>query len=196
GPFENQLFIGEFTESFVSRVFLEKVNGEYQGACFHFRKGLQCAVLSLDFLSDGSLVIGESNRGWNSLGTRSYGMQRLAWTGEMPFEIKTMEARPKGFRLTFTKPVDAQAAASLYSYRMSSFTWNYHKAYGSDEIETQEVPVTAVKVSDDGLSVELTCEGLRPGYCHELIAEGVWSADRMPLLHPQAWYTLNAIPSE
>ena len=194
GPFENQLFIGEFTEAFVSRVFLEKVNGDYQGACFHFRKGLQCAVLSQEWLPDGSMVIGESNRGWNSLGTRSYGMQRLAWTGVVPFEIKTMETRPNGFRLTFTKPVNPDTAANPISYEMTSYTWNYHQTYGSDEVDTNEVKVTAAKVSDDGLSVELTCEGLREGYCHELHAEGVWSADREPLLHSAAYYTLNAIP--
>lgn len=194
GPFENQLFIGEFTESFVSRVFLEKVKGEYQGACFHFRKGLQCAVLSLDFLNDGSLVIGESNRGWNSLGTRSYGMQRLVWTGKVPFEIGKMEARPGGFRLTFTKPVERESAKSLYSYEMSSYTWNYHQAYGSDEIDAKEVKITAAEVSKDGRTVDLTCEGLRPGYCHELNAQWVWSEEREPLLHPEAWYTLNAIP--
>lgn len=194
GPFADQLFIGEFTESFMSRVFLETVKGEYQGACFHFRKGLQCAVLSHEFLPDGSMVIGESNRGWNSLGTRSYGMERLIWTGKTPFEIEKMEALPRGFRLTFTKPVDRDAAASLYSYRMSSYTWNHHSTYGSEEIETEEVKITGAKVSDDRLSVELTCENLREHYCHELNAEGVWSADRMPLLHPQAFYTLNAIP--
>ena len=39
GPFAGQLFCGEFTMSFVSRVYLEKVGGEYQGACFRFRDG-------------------------------------------------------------------------------------------------------------------------------------------------------------
>ena len=47
GPFAGQLFCGEFTMSFVSRVFLEKVGGEYQGACFRFREGLDCAALRL-----------------------------------------------------------------------------------------------------------------------------------------------------
>ena len=35
GPFARQLFIGEFRLS-ENRVFLEKVGGEYQGACFGF----------------------------------------------------------------------------------------------------------------------------------------------------------------
>ncbi|MCB1088280.1 MAG: hypothetical protein KDM63_14620 [Verrucomicrobiae bacterium] len=195
GPFEGQFFVGEFTESFVSRAFLEKVNGEYQGACFHFRKGLQCAVVGLGFLPDGSLVIGESNRGWNSLGTRSYGLQRLVPTGRVPFEIQKMEARPDGFRLTFTSPAKPDTAANPISYSMTSYCWKYHSTYGSDEVETQEVKIVSATPSDDGLSVDLVCEGLRAGYCHELHAEGVWSKDGIPLLHPEAFYTLNAIPA-
>jgi len=39
GPFDGQLFVGEFTLSSVNRVFLEQVGGEYQGACFPFREG-------------------------------------------------------------------------------------------------------------------------------------------------------------
>lgn len=35
GPFQGQIFIGDFTK-LISRVYLEKVAGEYQGACFPF----------------------------------------------------------------------------------------------------------------------------------------------------------------
>jgi len=194
GPFEGQLFVGEFTMSFVSRVFLEKVKGEYQGACFHFRKGMQSAVLQMDFLQDGSMVVGESNRGWNSLGNRSYGLERLLWTGKVPFEIKTMEARPKGFRLTFTKPVDKKSAGDVGSYRMASYTYPYHQKYGGDELDTAEVKITGVTVAADGMSVTLECANLRKGYVHELHAEGVRGKEGGPLLHPEAFYTLNAIP--
>ena len=196
GPFEDQLFIGEFTMSFISRVFLEKVKGEYQGACFHFRKGMQSAVLQMEYLQDGSMVIGESNRGWNSLGTRSYGLERLVWTGKMPFEIKKMEAQPKGFRLTFTKPADAKTAGNVESYAMTSYTYPYQQAYGGDELDTAAVKIVSAKVSKDGLSVLLHCANLREGYVHELHAEGVRARDdaAQPLLHPEAFYTLNAIP--
>ncbi len=46
GPFAGQLFVGEFVLSGVNRVFLEKVGGEYQGACFHFIDGLECGALA------------------------------------------------------------------------------------------------------------------------------------------------------
>ena len=190
GPFENQIFVGEFTYAFVSRVFLEKVDGEYQGACFHFRRGMKSAVLSLAFLPSGELVVGESNRGWNSIGTRSFGLERIIWTGEMPFEIKTMEAKPSGFKLTFTQPVDPATAA----FQLTSYTYKYHSSYGSDEVDTAAVTISKVAVSDDGLSAELTCEGLREGYVHELHADGIRSATGQQLLHAEAYYTLNRIP--
>ena len=93
GPFAGQLFIGEFTQSSINRVFLEKVDGQYQGACFPFLDGFACGVLRLAFLPDGSLMVGETNRGWNSLGPRSWGLQRVAWTGRTPFALQTMQAR-------------------------------------------------------------------------------------------------------
>jgi glucose/arabinose dehydrogenase len=194
GPFEEQFFVGEFTQAFVSRVFLEKVEGEYQGACFHFRRGFQSAVLSLEFLPDGSLAAGESNRGWNSLGTRSYGLERLVWTGEVPFEVKTMEAQADGFRLTFTKAVDVEAAASLEAYALTCYTYTYHQQYGSEEIDAGEIVIRKATVAGDGMSVRLVCEGLRAGYVHELHLPGMRSAEGEALLHGEAYYTLNRIP--
>lgn len=53
GPFERQLFIGDFTLAQVNRVFLEKVDGEYQGACFPFLDQMQSAVLGSAFSRTG-----------------------------------------------------------------------------------------------------------------------------------------------
>ncbi|APZ93156.1 DUF7133 domain-containing protein [Fuerstiella marisgermanici] len=194
GPFAGQLFVGEFTQASVSRVFLEKVNGEYQGACFPFRSGFASAVLRLAQGTDGSMFAGLTNRGWSSLGTASYGLQRLVWTGRMPFEIKEMRAQPDGFELVFTKPVSRESAANLNSWAMSSHTYLYHSAYGSDEIQKKKLAIKDAVVSDDGLSVRLTIDGLRPLFVHELHAEGLRSQDDEPLLHPHAYYTLNQIP--
>jgi glucose/arabinose dehydrogenase len=192
GPFGKQLFVGEFVLSGVNRAFLEKVNGEYQGACFPFINGLQCAALSLAFLPDGSLLVGESNRGWNSQGTRSFGLERIRWTGKTPFEIEKMEALPNGFLLTFTGDLDLKKAADPASYSMTSYTYLYHQKYGSDEVETQPVKILSAKV--EGRAVRLTCQGLREGYVHELHAEGVRDAKGKPLLHSDAYYTLNHLP--
>lgn len=194
GPFAGQLFVGEFTLSSISRVFLEKVGGEYQGACFPFREGFASAVLRLAQGTDGSVFVGLSNRGWSSLGTASYGLQRLVWTGKVPFEIKEMRARPDGFELVFTKPVDPRAAGDVNSYSISSYTYMYHSTYGSDEIQKKQLPIEKAEVSSDRLKVRLKVSGLRELFVHELRAPGVRDADGQPLLHPSAYYTLNRIP--
>jgi hypothetical protein len=195
GPFDGQLFIGEFTQAGVNRVFLEKIDGEYQGACFPFRSGFASAVLRMAQGMDGSMFVGLTNRGWSSLGTASYGLQRLVWTGKVPFEIKEMRAKPDGFELVFTKPVSKTSAKDLNSYNMHSYTWLYHSAYGSDEIQRQDLAITGAVVSDDGLSVRLTVTGLRELFVHELAVPKLLSVDDEPLLHSFAYYTLNNIPS-
>ncbi|TWT47006.1 hypothetical protein KOR42_42740 [Thalassoglobus neptunius] len=194
GPFSGQLFVGEFTLASIHRVFLEKVDGEYQGACFPFRDGMASAVLRLQQASDGSLFAGLSNRGWSSLGTASYGLQRVMWSGRVPFEIQEMSALNDGFRLTFTKEVDPETAADVSSYAMNSYTYLYQASYGSEEIQNRELTITSADVSEDRLSVKLTVKGMRELFVHELTARGVRSADGAPLLHPDAYYTLNRIP--
>ncbi len=112
GPFAGQLFVGEFTQSSINRVFLEMIDGEYQGACFPFREGFSSAVLRMEQGTDGSVFVGLSNRGWSSLGPAAYGLERLVWTGKIPFEIQEMRAKSDGFELVFTKTVDRDLAAA------------------------------------------------------------------------------------
>lgn len=194
GPFAGQLFVGEFTLSRVTRVYLEKVGGEYQGAAFRFVDGLQSGPIRLEFLPDGSLFSGETNRGWNSSGTRSFGLERIRWTGETPFEVRTMRAQPDGFVLEFTQPVDAASASRTDSYTGSSYTYTYQQKYGSPEIDPQPVTVTAATVLADGKSVRVRCTGLRERYVHEFSVAGVRSKAGQPVVHPIGYYTLNRIP--
>lgn len=194
GPFEGQLFVGDQYSALVMRVFLEKVDGVYQGACFPFRSGFDCGVNRLCFGNDGSMFVGMTNRGWWSIGNRPWGLQRLVYTGVVPFEVKEMRAMPDGFTLTFTKPVDLARAGSASSYAMSSHTYNRWEKYGSPEIESKDHAIVRAEAADDGLSVRLYVEDLRPRFVHELHLKGVRSAEGDELLHPVAYYTLNVVP--
>lgn len=193
GPFAGQFFVGEFTMSQINRVFLEKVGGEYQGACFPFLEGFQSAPLRMEFGEDGSMFVGETNRGWNSLGNRSYGLQRVIWSGRTPFAIKTMEARPNGFRCTFTKPVRRESATAA-TWRIKSYTYEYHADYGGPEVDPQELTVKVAEISPDGLAVVLEVENLREGFVHELSVSGLVSGEAELLARGVGYYTLNRIP--
>lgn len=196
GPFDGQLFVGEFTDAKVGRVFLEKVDGEYQGAAFPFLSGFASGVVRLLFAPDGSLLVGMSSRGWSSLGTQAYGLQRVRWNGVTPFAIQEMRAQPDGFELVFTTAIDPATAALPASYAVKSYTYLYSNAYGSAEIDTLPLNVTSATVSADRRRVRLKVDGLRAHYVHELRAVGVRSAAGAALAHPDAYYTLNRIPRQ
>lgn len=192
GPFDGQLLVGEFTNSAVNRVFLEKVGGEYQGACFPFLEKFPAAVVRLAFAPDGSLFVGMTNRGWSSLGNRSYGLFRVNFTGAAPFSVQEMRAKADGFELVFTEAVDLDSLAG--AFEMSSYTYFYSSAYGGDEIDKRHLKITGVTPSHDGSTVRLAVEDLRSGYVHELRVSGLKSATGRALDFPNAYYTLNRIP--
>lgn len=194
GPFDGQLLIAEFTDAKINRVFLEKVDGEYQGAAFPFIGGFASGIVRLSFSKEGDLFVGMTSRGWSSLGTRAYGLQRVHWNGQTEFAMKEMRAQSDGFTLAFTEPVDATTAGNVASYTMSSYTYLYSSAYGSDEIDGQTLKITSAEVSADKLSVRLKVNGLRSLYVHELHADGVINAKGSKLAHANAYYTLNKIP--
>jgi cytochrome c551/c552 len=196
GPFAGQVFVGDQGQSKISRVFLEKVNGEYQGASFDFRNNFQSGVLRMSWGNDGSLFVGETNRGWGSAGAKNEGIEQLVWTGRMPFEMKAVRAMPDGFEIEFTKPVDRKSAEDLASYNTRSFIYKYHPVYGSPPVNIQDMKVKGVKVSPDGMKVRVVMDGLRRYYVHEMTLSGVLDAEeKQGLLHPTAYYTLNNIPT-
>lgn len=97
-------------------------------------------------------------------------LQRLDWTGKVPFEVLTMHARPDGFELRFTAPVDATTAANPASYTTETFTHHYHEEYGSPEIEQDDRTIKSATVSGDGLSVRLIVDKLVRGHVHNCIS--------------------------
>jgi glucose/arabinose dehydrogenase len=195
GPFAEQMFVGDQTNSTVMRVDLELVRERYQGACFPFREGLASGTLPLHFASTGQLFAGGTNRGWGSIGPRPFSLQRLDWTGKVPFEILTMRARHDGFLLTFTKPVDPESAGDVTSYTLETYDHIYQADYGSPEVDQTRPTIKRAEVSEDGMQVRLVIDGLVEGHIHELHAPGVRSAEhQQPLLHHQAYYTLNYLP--
>ena len=196
GPFEGQLLVGDQGQSMLSRVFMEEVNGEKQGAAWPFRSGFQSGIIRLSWLNDGSLAVGESNRGWGSSGEATMGLQRLVWNKDMPFEMKAIRAQPDGFEIEFTKPVERKTAEDIASYNIEGYIYKYHGVYGSPPVDVEKCPIVGIKVSEDGLRARLIVKNLREHYIHTITIPGVREEEHFyNLVHPVAYYTLNSIPS-
>jgi glucose/arabinose dehydrogenase len=193
GPFGGQMFVGDQAKSMMLRVALEKVGGEWQGAIFPFRSGYASGLVRSAWLPDGSLLSGMTDRGWGSVGGRPFALQRTIWTGKVPMEIHSMKLTPTGFDLVFTQPLDAATASKPSAYSLSHFHYLYHSQYGSPKQAETPVPVRAVKLSADGRTASLTLGEMVAGKIYELHLNSVKSAGGEPVLHPEAYYTLNKV---
>jgi hypothetical protein len=107
-----------------------------------------------------------------------------------------MRAKPDGFELVFTKPVDKATASKPASYSIRTFTYIFQAAYGSPEVDATTPKITSIQVSDDGLRARLTLDEMKIGNIHELKMTGVRSTEGKPLLHSTGWYTLWNLPKD
>ena len=194
GPFENQIFIGDYTQSIVMRATTEKVNGVWQGACYPFREGFSTGILNLQFTPEGNLLSGGTNRGWPVRGRKAFALERIDWTGRMPFEIKQVSITPKGFSIAFTKPLDRSSGIDPKHYRLSTFTHIYHGGYGGPEVDQTSPVVKSVTLSENGKLASIEVPGIKPGHVYEFDLGELRDAEKTTLLHRHAYYTVNEIP--
>ena len=194
GPFEDQMFLGDYTLSILMRATTEQVNGVWQGACYPFREGLSTGILNVEFTPEGNLLCGGTNRGWPVRGMKSFALERLDWSGKMPFEINRITVEPDGFKITFTKPVETVTGSNPESYGITTFTHPYHGAYGGPEIEQTTPKVKSVTLAGDGLSAKIELEKLIRGHVYNFDLAPLRSMDKDELLHRNAYYTVNEIP--
>jgi mono/diheme cytochrome c family protein len=197
GPFAGQVFLAELMYGgAIVRANLEKVNGEYQGACFPFwGKGLLGPVsLAFDPARGPMYVAGITEPGWMAQPDRG-ALFRIDYTGEMPFEMLSIHVRPRGFKIVFTRPVDLETARRSASYKIEHYRYEYTGAYGSPELDRTPVSVGNVVVAEDGRSVEITLSAdLVRDRVYMIGAAGVRSPRGEALVHAIGAYTLNETP--
>ncbi len=201
GPFNGQMLVGDFQFGTVLRVYLEKVNGVWQGAVWPFAKGFNGPVNRLSMGPDGRLYAGGCRRTWPAAKPQEYSLDRVTYTGSMPFEVERVHALAEGFELTFTEPIDADTAIDPRGYAVSQFNYRHHNSYGSPTFDHQgeqdretELPVSGIEVSEDGKRLMLEIENLRTGFVTKVSAPALRNAEGEALRQQSFYYTLNEKP--
>ncbi|MEV0953904.1 family 16 glycoside hydrolase [Promicromonospora sp. NPDC050249] len=202
GPFEDQLVFGDVTYGGLQRGFLEKVEGEYQGAVFRHSAGLEAGVNRTVVGPDGALYVGGIGEGgnWSEPGKLRYGLQKLTPNGEDAFDMTEMRVTKKGFEVEYTQPLSAETVAKIAedpnaAFRMDHWRYVPTRNYGGPKIDERPLFVAGAKVSRDRTKVTLTVDGLEPGRVVHLRSPRPFSdAEGRELWNTEAWYTLNAIP--
>jgi len=198
GPFDNQIFIGDYTLSVIMRATTEQINGVWQGACYPFREGLATGIMNVEFTPKGQLIAGgfTTNSQWPVRGMEPFAIQRIDWNGVVPFEIKEINIKKDGFLITFTKPVDKQVASRTDVYNINTYTHIYHAGYGSPEVDQTTPRVTQAEPSADGMSVLVHLDKITEDHIHDFDLAKMTSQEGNHLVHNKAYYTVNEIPKD
>ena len=198
GPFAGQMWIADVTYGGIQRAFLEKVEGEYQGAYFRMTQGLESGITHMALEEDGSIIVGGLGAGgnWGQTGKLQFGLQKLVPNGTETFDVQKMELADGGFDLTYTKPLsDATLATLADNYQVQQWTYVPTASYGGPKIDEETLTVTGATVSSDRKTVSLTIDGLKPNRVVHVRSPRPFAAqDGEPLLSTEAWYTLNNLP--
>jgi putative heme-binding domain-containing protein len=191
GPFAGQLFVGDAgygANPGIMRIALEKVEGEYQGACFRFVDGQPLGCERMRFGPDDQLYVA----------SLTSGLTRMAFDGKTPIAVHSLRIRPKGhgFVVHLTKPLAENTKLDLAQFRVKRYHYLYTRNYGSLKADQKAVPVKSAELSGDRKSITLTfsVETYPIGMVYEFNFGKLTSTDGDALQHNEAWYTVHRIP--
>jgi hypothetical protein len=195
GPFAGQIFIGDIVHPRIMRVALEKVNDQYQGACFSFyhAEGLKAGICRLAFSSEGELIIGRAGEGNWARGKPDSGLQKIAYSGTTPFEIHRIELQNDGFLFHFTQPVNQVIKLDPKNFGVQSYHYPYGPNYGYPKTDIQKIVPTRVEQSLDGSTVRVMIPNLEERKIYQFNLPELKDPDGKSLRNPVAYYTLNEL---
>lgn len=201
GLFSGQMLFGDVTYGGLQRIYLEEVEGEYQGAVFRHSAGLEAGVNRTIVGPDGAIYaggIGEAGN-WSEPGKLDYGLQKLVPVGDDTFDMHEVRLTENGFEISYTQPLSQETVENIAeAYAVSQWRYVPTSSYGGPKIGEEVLPVTKAEVSEDQMTVTLSIDGLKPGHVvhirspHEPVP--FTSADGQELWSTEAWYTLNRLP--
>jgi len=195
------LAMGDIKYGGLSRVFLEKVNGAWQGGIVHWTQGFESGINRMIWGPDGKLYLGgmgaSASWGWTDpktgIDTR-FGLQRLEFTRRKPFEIHRVSATSDGFEVTLTGKAKISDLQDLTKYAVRQWTYAPTVNYGGDKYDRETLKVTQAIPGRDGKSVRLVVPGLKSNRVVYLNL-GIRSAKGVGLWSTEVWYTMNTIPA-
>ena len=195
--YKDQMVFGDVTHGGIKRVFLEKVNGQFQGCVFRHSQGFEAGVNRLVYGPKGALYSGGvgMNGGWSWKETQ-YGLQQLKYNGKTTFEILSVSAKSDGFTIEFTEPLADIHTITKDDIAMSQWRYEANENYGGPKIDFHNLKEHHLEWSQNKKTLHLKIEGLKKGYVVYFLFdnEAFKSKRDKSLWSGETWYTLNQIP--
>jgi cytochrome c len=198
GPYKGQLIHGDVCYGGLQRVFMEKVNGDYQGCVFRFTQGLEAGTNRITHGPDGSIYIGGiGNPGnWSQEGKFWYGLQRMQYNGISTFEMLAVRAKTDGLEIEFTEPLPENNGWNTDHYRITQWKYLPTNQYGGPKLDETTLEVASANVSTDRKKVFLEIPGIKIQHVvHIRLNNLPLSSLDHEIWTTEAWYTMNNIPN-
>jgi mono/diheme cytochrome c family protein len=199
GPFKDELLHLSYGRASVYLVLRQQVDGLMQGGIVRLVGGpdaaqitgsparLTSSAMRARFNPDDGQLYVAGLSGWQSDAVALTGFDRIRYTGKAVHTVRGLAATTAGVELTFSHPLDPR---SVDAQSFSVQRWNYVRSseYGSPEFSVENpgrrghdrVEVLQVALSEDGKSVLLDLDDLRPAH-QVLIEMRVKATDGTPI---------------
>lgn len=198
GPYKGQLLHGDVSNGGIKRDFLEKIDGQYQGAVFRFSQGFSAGVNRLVWGPDDALYVGEVGMvgGW-SWKENQFGLEKIKYNGNSTFEMLSIKATPDGFEIEFTEALEQEnLKAILNKMVLQQYRYEATAAYGGPKLDLKTLKVREFLVENNGMKIELKIDGLKENHVvYFNLPLDLKSKNGNALWSSEAWYTLNKIPN-
>lgn len=198
GPYKGQMLHGDVTHGGIKRDFLEKIDGQYQGAVFRFSQGLEAGVNRLRWGPDSALYVGGVGMvgGW-SWKEKQYGLQKLKFNGKTTFEMLAVRAQPWGFEIELTEPLKRSQRVSASAFDVQQWRYEGTSGYGGPKLDLKNLKIRDLRVSEDGKRISLYLDGMKKEHVvYIAIPQDLESESGQSLWSNETWYTLNNIPGQ
>ena len=164
GPFAGQMLWGDVTYGGLQRGFLEKVDGEFQGAVFRHSAGLEAGVNRTMIGPDGAIYVGGIGEGgnWGEDNKLRYGLQKLTPNGEQRLRHGDDE-RHRGRlqdHLHAARSPTRPRPRLKDAYKFKQWRYVPTSQYGGPKVDEETLLVTDATVSED--TQDGHAEGRRP----------------------------------
>ncbi|MFT5905605.1 MAG: cytochrome c551/c552 [Cryomorphaceae bacterium] len=218
--YNGQWLVGCHTLGRINRVFMEEVQGTWQGAVFlhsgghdkEGKKGLTAGPNRIVSGPDGKFYIGQIGHGgmWRFLPKKGedpkplYGLQRLSFIdpADVPAGFNEMVAIrdiPGGLEVELFQPITQEALDAIH-LDLSQWTYIPTNGYGGRNYGTEKLTATGKTLSSDGKRISLTIPGIRDN-SPPFIKNGNYSnknvgwviqlkIKELALYKDTAWYTM------
>jgi len=197
GVYKGQMTHGEVTHGGLKRVFVEKINNEYQGVVFRWMQGMEAGVNRHVWGPDNAVYVGGigSTGNWRHDRKLWYGLQRIKYNEKPAFEMLAVRAKTNGLEIEMTEPLAKGVGTNALKYTIKQWWYKPTGDYGGPKMDLENLGIESIRISDDRKKIFLELDGMKEGHVVYVKLPNDWtSKDEQKLWSTEAWYTLNNIP--